>query len=339
MPESGSKKPRVTFFYRKPRSLGNYSVEFIFKDVANRLKEYIRPRASVSRYESAGVFKRLYNCFEAVFRQGDVNHVTGDVNFLGILLKKRKTVQTILDCVHLHRSTGLKHKVIRFFWVSLPIKRCRYVTAISTSTKEEILKYVPCDPEKIVVVPVAISTAFTRSEKSFNKERPRILQVGTAPNKNIERLAMALRGIPCTLVVVGRPNKIYKEKIKNNGIDLEWLSGLSDEEMIQQYELADILVLASTYEGFGMPILEAQTVGRPVLTSNISSMPEVAGDAACLVDPHQVPEIREGILKIIGDDAYRNGLVSKGFENIRRFDPEIIAMQYLELYRKITDRK
>jgi len=105
--------------------------------------------------------------------------------------------------------------------------------------------------------------------------------------------------------------------------------------MVQQYVDADILTFVSTYEGFGMPIVEANVVGRPVLTSNISSMPEVAGDAACLVDPFDVNSIREGLLKIIQDDNYRNNLIEKGKVNAQRFNPSFIAKMYLDIYKKI----
>ena len=238
--------PRITFYYRKPRAVGNYSVEFIFRDVERRLDRRIIGREAVSRYESKGLIKRLYNLVEAIFREGDVNHITGDVNFIGILLRKRRTIQTILDCGHLHASNGLKHALIKYFWVSLPVRRCRFVTAISTATKNEILKYIKCDPEKIVVIPVAIADFFKRSDKSFNKINPRILQIGTAPNKNIDRLIEALRGIDCTLVVVGKKNLLYEDKIKEYGIPYVYLSGLSNEQMREQYHQADIIVLPST---------------------------------------------------------------------------------------------
>ena len=89
------------------------------------------------------------------------------------------------------------------------------------------------------------------------------------------------------------------------------------------------------YEGFGMPILEAQAVGRAVISSNLFSMPEVAGDSAVLVDPFNIGEIRSAILKIISDDTFREDRIRKGFENIKRFDPELIANQYFGLYEMI----
>jgi glycosyltransferase involved in cell wall biosynthesis len=327
----------ITFFHRKPRGVGNYSVEFIFRDVRDRLAGSIRAKEAFSHYESSGIFKRLYNCIEAAGRQGAVNHITGDINYIGVFLHKRKTIQTILDCVHLSSSSGIKHAVIKLIWVTIPVKRAKYVTAISESTKKEILKYVSCDPGKIIVIPVAISDRFTPKQKAFDADCPRILQLGTAPNKNIPRLAEALQGIPCILDIVGRKVPELEELLKEKGIRYEYSWGLSDDEILKKYETADIISLVSTYEGFGMPILEAQAVGRPVISSNILSMPEVAGDAACLVDPYDVSAIREGILKIIKEDAYREDLVRKGQVNIKRFDPEKIALQYLDLYKKIAN--
>lgn len=330
-------KPSVSFFHRKPRAVGNYSVEFIFEDIRKRLAHLIDAKVVYSPYESSGLFKRLYNCWSAAFNQSQVNHVTGDINYLGLLLSKKRTVQTILDCVHLATSSGMKHKVLKYFWITIPVKRAKYITAISESTKNEILKYADCDPAKIKVIYVAISGRFKRKDKPFNKEIPRILQIGTAPNKNIPRLIEALKGIPCVLEIIGKHNSEYESLLKEYGISYEYKWGLSDDEMLNRYEAADILSLASTYEGFGMPILEAQAVGRPVITSKTFSMPEVAGDAAYLADPEDVNDIRNGMLRIINDEGYRTELVEKGFENIKRFDADNIALQYYDLYKQVIN--
>ena len=143
---------RVIFFHRKPRKVGNYSVEFIFNDVRKRLTRDFVPAVAYSHYESSGVLKRLYNCVEAMWKQGDVNHVTGDINYLGLFLSKRKTIQTILDCIHLQSSSGIKYKILKYFWLTIPARNAAYLTAISNSTKNEILKHENIDPEKIKVI-------------------------------------------------------------------------------------------------------------------------------------------------------------------------------------------
>ncbi len=326
----------VSFFQRKARAFGNYSVEFIFADVRKQLNGLILSREIYSTYESAGLFKRIYNCMEAAARQHGVNHVTGDINYIGLLLRKKKTIQTILDCVHLSSTSGIKHAVLKLFWITIPVKRSRYVTAISQSTKNEILKYVDCDPDKIKVIPVAISEKFVKKSKPFNQQNPRILQLGTAHNKNIPRLIEALEGIPCTLDIVGKHEPELENLLRKHKIHYEYSGGLSDAEILAKYEHADIITLVSTYEGFGMPILEGQATGRAVITSNIFSMPEVAGEGACIVDPFNVQSIREGFERIIRDPHYREALIQKGFENVKRFNPREIAMQYFELYKTIA---
>jgi glycosyltransferase involved in cell wall biosynthesis len=336
MPGNSNSKISITYYQRKPRALGNYSIEIIFKMVKDQLEGLIDSKDAYSNFESSGLFRRIYNCIEAAFRQGKVNHVTGDINYIGLLLNQKKTIQTIHDCVHLTVSTGIKHEILKLFWLTIPIKRSKYVTAVSESTKKEILKYAGCDPNKIRVIYDAIPKEFSRKPKLFNKEKPRILQLGTAHNKNIPRIIEALKGIPCTIDIVGSYGRDIELLMNENKIEFEFNGGLSDEEIKLKYEKADIISLPSTYEGFGMPILEGQATGRVVITSNIFSMPEVAGDAACLVDPFDIQSIRNGFLKVIEDDNYRESLIEKGFENVKRFDPKAIAMQYYELYKSIA---
>ena len=123
-------------------------------------------------------------------------------------------------------------------------------------------------------------------------------------------------------------------ELNENNIDYANFTYLSDEEVFEQYKECDMLSFVSTYEGFGMPIVEANTVGRPVITSNLLSMPEVAGDAALIVNPYNIDEIRNGILKIINDDIYRNNLIHNGYENVKRFNLNDIAEQYSNIIFK-----
>lgn len=324
----------MVFFQRKPYK-ASFSLEYIFEDVRKRLPPIFESQLLVCKYFSEGFFKRLYNMFEAAFHQGDVNHVTGDIHYATFLLRKHKTILTILDCVFMHEPPSIKRSMIKLFWLTLPVKRVKYITAISEATKQDILKHVTCNPDKIKVIPVAISPDYIFSTKIFNKIKPVLLHVGVAPNKNLSRVIEAVAGLDIQLSIVGKLSEEIKEKLKKYNIDYTVEYGLSDSQIIEKYRQCDILVFASTYEGFGMPILEAQATGRAVLTSNVTSMPEVAGDSACLVNPFDVQSIREGIIKIIENDNYRDDLVRKGLENVKRFDPNLIANMYSDLYFKI----
>lgn len=325
---------RVTFYHRKPQK-NNYSVERLFDDIRNVFPSDVQYKVAVSRFPSRGFWKRVYNIIEAAFRQGDVNHITGDVHFLTFLLRKKKTLLTILDLVLVEREKGLRKASFLLIWYWLPIKRSSIVSVISEATKKQLLHYIKCDPRKISVVYVPISEDFRPIPKDFNTDKPVILQVGTLKNKNLLRVAEAIRGIPCHLRIIGELNHNQLSQLRELAIEYSSVFNISDEQILKEYQYCDMLVFVSTYEGFGMPILEAQATGRPVVTSNILSMPEVAGNGAYLVDPYDVVSIREGILKVICDSSYRKELISRGLENVERFRPEKIAMQYVDLYKNI----
>ena len=137
--------------------------------------------------------------------------------------------------------------------------------------------------------------------------------------------------------IIGRLEDEHRASLVTHGVAFTSASGLSDAAMRDEYAKCDMLVFASTAEGFGMPILEAQAVGRPVVTSQVSSMPEVAGDAAELVDPFDIASIRAGVRRVIEDARHREALVARGFENVRRFSPQAIAAQYAALYREVAE--
>lgn len=330
------KKISVVFFQRKPLPI-HKSLEFIFEDVRSRMPDYIQSITKVFRFYSKGVWQRLYIIWEAYRNQGDVNHVTGDVHFSTILLKRKKTLLTVHDCSMLSGSTGVKHRLLKYFWFTLPLKKSAVVTVVSKATKIELLKYTRYPESQVRIIPVAISPQFIYTPKSFNKT-PVILQVGTAFNKNIDRLIKALNGIDCRLILIGSLSGAMKELLAVNNISYHQDADISHSKLIEYYNNCDIISFVSTYEGFGMPIVEGNAIGRPVITSNILSMPEVAADAACIVDPFDITDIRSGILKIINDEAYRNQLVRNGLENCKRFDPQKIADSYLKCYQEISGR-
>lgn len=330
---------RITYFLRKRRKGANFSVEQIFDDLAKRFNAKYNIHQKILPYVSSGVLKRVVNVLAAACSQGDVNHVTGDINYVAILLKKRKNISTILDLGILHRTSGLKRKILLTIWFKWPVHRSKWVTVISEATKQDLITNVKCNPDKIKVIYVPISKSFKRVNKEFNKECPTIMQIGGAPNKNLKGLIAAVQGIKCQLLIIGKISDENLKSLEQLNIDYVNKVGIPFDEVIESYVSSDILFFASTFEGFGMPILEAQAVGRPVITSNILSMPEVGGDAALYVNPLNTEEIKKAILSIIHDEKIRNSLIKKGFENAIRFDAEYIAKQYDTLYQDILNAK
>lgn len=324
----------VTLFSR--RSDSGWSLERVFDDVVKHLPPDIAVSFSYNRFKSQGILKRLYDMLRVPWYQREVNHITGDVHYLTYLLRRKKTILTILDCVFMDHSTGLKRSLLWFFWIWLPVRRCSVITAISEATRQEILRHAACDPSKVRVIHCPVSPVFQPIPRDFNHVCPRILHIGVSPNKNLERHVAALHGLRCELVIVGKVSVAQRHCLDESGVVYTVLVGLSNAALLEQYRLCDLMLFASTYEGFGLPIVEAQAVGRPVITSKIWSMPEVAGDAACLVDPYDVPSIRAGIELILNDDDYRARLVMRGFENVKRFHVSAIAEKYAELYREVA---
>lgn len=137
---------------------------------------------------------------------------------------------------------------------------------------------------------------------------------------------------------MGRLGDVQRRHLDVLEINYENHVGLSTGELTKEYEKCDLLAFASLYEGFGMPIVEAQIVGRPVVASNLSSMPEVAGKGACLVDPASISSIRAGIERVLTDSEYRKTLVAEGRLNAKRFDAVNIADQYFAVYQGVHSK-
>ena len=327
---------RVTHFQRRPMP-GYFSLETLFKSVRQAMPPEAVCRVHVARFVSLGLWRRLYNILEAPFYQGDINHVTGDIHYLAFLLPKGRTLLTIHDCASLERLRGWKRALLRLFWYTLPVRRAGLVSVVSQATKAELLRHVDCPPAKIRVVHCCISPALRRDPRPFNAGRPRVLHIGTGKNKNLLRVAEALAGIPCRLDIIGRLDAGQEAALQAHGIDYLATAQMTDDAVAEAYRNCDLVVFASTYEGFGLPIAEANAVGRPVVTSRLLSMPEVAGDAACLVDPFDPASIRAGVLRIINEADYRRELVEKGFANAERFTPEAVAREYVEIYRELLE--
>jgi glycosyltransferase involved in cell wall biosynthesis len=324
---------KVVFFQRKSRH-GFFSIEQIFEEIRSALPLEMTSQIFVSSFFSKGFFRRLFVGLEAMFNQGDINHVTGDIHFIVMFLKSKRTILTIHDIGFINHPNFFKRYLLKQFWLTLPIKRAAKITVVSQATKAELLRMVGLKFEpKIEVIHNFVSDRYKPCSKEFASERPRILQIGTKYNKNLLRLIEAISPLQCKLQIIGELTIEHLDSLVKHKIDFVNSSQLTNEQMLVAYHKADIVSFVSTYEGFGMPIIEANAVGRVVITSDVLSMPEVAGNAAHLVDPFDVNSIRAGFELVIQDSLYREKLIVNGFENVTRFRKNKIIDQYAKLYR------
>ena len=337
-PEAGTRTRRnvaVRQFLRRPVR-GWYSVERIFEDVRQHLPADIKVNVVVNQHPSKGLLPRLLDAVNARLASGEVNHVLGDIHYVAWFLPRRRTMITVLDCVALERKTGLRRFALWFLWYWWPLKRASYVVVISEFTRQSLLRWVRYPEANIVVIPPALSPNFAYSQPRRHQEWSRILQIGSTPNKNVLRVIEALAGMDVTLVMIGHLSQPVREALTRYQVRHENYSNVDEAGLLYHYRHADVLVFPSTYEGWGMPIIEAQATGRPVVTGNIASMPEAAGGAACLVDPFDVESIRAGVARVLSDEAYAQALIERGRANASKYSGKEIASRYADLYRQIS---
>jgi glycosyltransferase involved in cell wall biosynthesis len=325
----------VCLLFRQPGRF--FSMERIFQQLSPLLAREMNVSswsAPSSRFAPAEL---LRNICSAAKSRADVYHITGDIHYVVMGLPHRRTVLTIHDCVFLYQASGLKRKLLKWILLDMPVRRSRLITTISEATKRDILKFSGCPAEKIVVIPDPVSDSIYYQPDEFDQNKPVVLFVGTNENKNLLRVAAALEGLSCRLDIVGRLSAGQEQALLRHRIEYTAKAGLSDQEIAEKYVQSDMVIFPSTFEGFGLPIVEGQKAGRPVVTSDLDPMKETAGKGACLVDPYDIGSIRAGTLRVINDKAYRDQLVQEGFANVERFTAERVANQYLACYDSIIN--
>lgn len=228
------------------------------------------------------------------------------------------------------------------------------IIAISDDTRKDLIDRFGLPPEKITVSHCPVPAGFARVEdpsvlesirEKYGLPQEYVLSVGKIePRKNIELLIEAFSSIrehfPVGLVVAGKMDPAFREyydRVRKRGLEEKviFTGYVEDGDLPALYSMASLFAYPSLHEGFGIPLLEAMACGAPVLTSNTSALPDVAGDAALLVDPSSVESIAGGLERILGDDTFRAALVRSGYERVSRFDARSAAEAVKDLYKKI----
>ena len=291
--------------------------------------------------------------FQAKRRKIEVLHMPV---FYAPLIKPCHIVLTIHDMIwfdHPEYFPVWQRHFMKAF-VPLAVKRSDAIIAVSTSTKNDIVEKLGISPNKIHVTHLGISDQFRIIEKSevqkvkskYNIDKY-ILVVGSVePRKNLKRILEAFLQInrnnpDVFLVHVGsgmwKSESVFKDIERLGLVDsIRFLWNLPQKDLAALYNGALFLAFPSLYEGFGLPVIEAMACGCPVITSNISSLPEVSGDAALLVDPYDISQIAQAMKSFLCDSSFRKEYSEKGIARAREFSWEKCARLTLEIYQKVN---
>ncbi len=296
-----------------------------------------------------GRYLTLWVYYPAIVKKqkADINHILDhSISHLMGSLEPGKTVVSCYDLMGLEVSMSTSFLKRKIFWrnVIKNMSKARKIISSSQHTKDDILKHSPYKRDDIIIIYPGVSADFKHIERNKIEERfkflkPVVLHVGHSNfYKNFEGLikAVALLDNEVILVKVGPISKKQFKLMKSLKIDFIQFLDLPQEELVQVYNAADLLVYPSWHEGFGFPVLEAMACGSPVICSNVSSLPEVAADAAIMVSPSDIPGIAKAMEKALGSQELRQELSEKGFRQAKKFFWEKTAQETADVYKKIT---
>jgi len=275
-------------------------------------------------------------------------------------LTRCRTVVTIHDCIHLRFPEYLPSRAAFAYahtMIRLAARKADRVLTVSEASKRDILHSTGVAAEKVVVVHNGLDSRFAavpdaeavdRVRQRFQLDHPFVLYVGNIkPHKNLERLIAAFASMRgdgpegLKLVVIGDETSKHpglRQAVHRHRLDkhVRFFGFQPAATLVTFYRLARAFVFPSLYEGFGLPPLEAMANETPVVTSNVSSLPEVAGDAALLVDPYDVASIADGIRRAVTDEALRQQLIARGRLRAREFSWARAAGDTLAGYRQVV---
>jgi glycosyltransferase involved in cell wall biosynthesis len=274
--------------------------------------------------------------------------------------KKLRKVVTVHDLAFLEHPEYAVPSLVNYLKKVVPeaVAAADVVCTVSQEVSRTLIEHFQTPRDRLVVIPNGVSAHFRRitdpvilgaTRNKFGLRHPLVLGVGTLePRKNHIGLIKAFyqaqkkKGGPSMLALAGGKGWLYEEtqqlveelKLEKK---VRFLGRVSDLELVALYSLADVFAFPSFVEGFGVPPLEAMACGAPVITSNTSSLPEIVGDAALLINPRNTGELSAAIMRILQDKSLQEDLRQKGYERVKQYTWPVSARKMLSIYQKLYD--
>lgn len=301
------------------------------------------------------ISEQLHFPFNAL-RRADVDILHVPHYNIPILYRGRLAV-TIHDLIHLVLPEFLPNKMAYIYAkvvIGIAVRKADVIFTVSENSKKDLMRFFKVKEDKIIVTYNAVDRKFVHKDRKaveylvdkygIPSGRKVIMYVGNLkPHKNLSRLLKAyskLEGREKTcLVLVGKAfdSEDLTPEIEALNLEKDVIrTGIVvNEELVDFYNLADLFVFPSLYEGFGIPPLEAMACGTPVVCSNNSSLPEVVGDAALTFDPYDEDAIRDAMLRVLGDSELSASLIAKGSERVKLFDADELVSKTRDAFERI----
>jgi glycosyltransferase involved in cell wall biosynthesis len=285
----------------------------------------------------------------------DLYHITNqNMSVLNYYSNISTNVITVHDIAYFkYHANPLKKIFSRLVYRG--IKYSDFLIAVSNSTKNDLINYFTVPEEKIRVIHHGVDSAFkplapkdveeVYTKYNIDKNCRYILHVGgNAPRKNLPVLIKAfhrlINGFKIKNVKLLKINNMDRELIRRLKIEkyVKIIDYVPEEDLPKFYNLADVFVFPSIYEGFGFPPLEAMACGTPVITSNASSLPEVVGGAGIMLDPNDVDGFAKAMYNVLTDEGLRQEMIKRGLERVKKFSWDKAARETLEVYKEVVER-
>lgn len=313
--------------------------------------EIVAPQKSASKIKRS--FWRSFQ-LGAELKNYELNVFHGLSNELpkGIHKTEIPSVVTIHDLIFIRYPQFYKpfDRIIYSNKVKYACQAATKVLAISEQTKQDIIDFIGTEAEKIEVIHQAISPLFFEEADTeqvkvkYNLPEKFILSVGTVEERKNQLSilkALQLQELNIPVVFVGNPtsycNDIHKYIAENDLKEqVVFLRNIPEKDLAAIYQLASLSIYISVFEGFGLPVIESMACGCPVITSNVSCLPETAGDAAILCTPENIEELAQNIQKLLKDATFKSELIKKGKARANEFRPEKYANKLISLYSDIS---